>query len=297
MNNINRSSFVWNLILKIHKIYFLGTHIWGRITGNFYFEDYFRVYPDGTSFNIFGFKKSTREAELKNYLNHLKFYKFVDQFVKNKIVSDLGCGSGYGCKELKEAGAKRVYGADASKHSINYAKSKFSKFAKFSVQNIADLKEYKDDNFDVSVSAEVLEHIKEYKMEGAALDEMKRITKKDGLIIIGTPNNEIVENHGFSYKEILRLIEKRFKKFCIFENALTPFDDRKSLWKKRLLAKNTGIIVSQLISLEEIALIDNQRPEFKKGIKPGKFKFSKYQIDTKLLHNTHSWIVIAINEK
>lgn len=296
MSHDHGNTSAWSLSLKLYKIYFHLTHFWAKKRKTFYFEDYFRVYPEETAFNPLGLKRKARKNDLINYLNHLKFYQFTAQFVNKKIAVDLGCGSGYGCEVLKKAGAKEVYGIDASKHSIAYAKSKFGKYAQFSVQNITDLKEYADNMFDVSVSSEVLEHIKEYQMEGITLDEIKRVTKPGGLIIIGTPNNEIVEDHGFSYEEINNLFKKRFSKFCIFENALTPFDERKSLWKKRFANKKTGIIVSELINFQEIALIDHHTPEIKKGIKAGKFKFGNYQINTKLLHNTHSWLIMAINK-
>lgn len=292
----HKSSPLWTLLLRIHKVYFHITHFWAKKRKNFYFEDYHRVYPDGTAFNPFGFKKKTKKEDIKNYLNHLKFYNFAAQFVKNKVVADLGCGSGYGCEVLKKSGSAKVFGSDASKLSIEYAKDKFGKYADFSVQSITHLNGYPDNMFDVSVSSEVLEHIKEYNMEDVALDEIKRVTKKGGLIIIGTPNNELVENHGFSYAEITTLFKKRFSKFCIFENALIPFGDRKTLWKKRLANNKVGIIISELINFDEIALIDNHSPEIKKGLKPGKFKFGKFQINTKLLHNTHSWNILAINE-
>lgn len=295
MTHAHESSFIWALILKIYKVYFQITHIWAKHRQTFYFEDYFRVYPEGTAFNLLGFKRKARNYDLTNYLNHLKFYQFAAQFVNKKVIVDLGCGSGYGCEVFKKAGAKKVYGTDASKHSIIYAESKFGKYADFSVQSITDLNNYSDSMFDISVSSEVLEHVKEYHMEEITLDEIKRVTKKGGLIIIGTPNNELVEDHGFSFEEINTLFKKKFSKFCIFENALIPFDKRKSLWQKRLLNKKTGIVVSELIKIAEIALINQQTPEIKKGIKPGIFKFENYKIDTTLLHNTHSWVIIAIN--
>lgn len=296
MQHNHENSFLWTLLLKIYKVYFHITHFWARYRQTFYFEDYFRVYPGGTTFNKLGFRRTAKKSDLINYLNHLKFYQFAAQFVRKKVIVDLGCGSGYGCKVLKKADAKKVYGTDASKHSILYARSKFGKYAEFSIQSITNLNEYTNNMFEVAVSSEVLEHVKEYNMEGIALDEIKRVTKKGSLIIIGTPNNEIVEDHGFSYEEINNLFKRRFTKFCIFENALIPFGDRKSLWEKRLLNKKIGIIISELINFEEIALIDHQAPELKKGIKPGKFKFENYSIDTTLLHNTHSWVIVAINK-
>lgn len=272
-----RNSRIWNLALQIYKIYFHITHLWAKKRGTFYFEDYFRVYPEAITFNKLGFRRKAKKSDLLNYLNHLKFYQFVAQFVNEKNLVDLGCGSGYGCKVLKKAGAKKVYGTDSSKHAINYAQSKFGKYAEFSVQSITNLNKYSNKMFDVSVSSEVLEHVKEYQMENQALDEIKRITKRGGLIIIGTPNSELLDDHGFSYDEIYNLLKKRFSKFCIFENALVPFAKNRLLWEKRLADKKIGIIVSELINFNKIALIESQKPEIKKGVKPGVFKFENYK--------------------
>src|SRR3990172_706149 len=227
-----RKGRYFTLLIYIYKIYLQLTHIIARITKKYYFEDYLRVYPDGLSYNPLGLKKKPAKKDINNFLNHVKFYKFAAQFVKNKYVADLGCGSGYGCEIFKKAGASLVYGSDISKHSINFAKSHFGNIVDFSLQTIINLNEYRDNMFDVTVSSDVLEHIKEYNKEDRAIKELKRVTRDKGLIIIGTPNNEILEEHGFSFEEIRTLLKSNFSKFCIFENTLYPSEDRKYLWEK-----------------------------------------------------------------
>lgn len=279
------------------KIYNFFTHLAGEKTKRYYFEDYIRVYPDGIVFNRFGRKRKTTKDDIINFLNHTKSYRFAAQFVKGKCVADVGCGSGYGCEILKKSGAARVCGSDISEHSINFAKSKYSDFAEFTAQGMTDMKGYPDDSFDIAASTEVIEHVQEYGMEGKALIELKRITRNKGLIIVSTPNKEMLDEHGFSFEEIDSLFKKNFQKYCIFENALIPFGEKKALWYKRLSEAKTGIIVSEDINLSETVLPKGVNPEIKKGIEPGYFQFEDYSINTKLLHNTHSWIVIAVNDK
>jgi hypothetical protein len=143
----------------------------------------------------------------------------------------------------------------------------------------------------------VLEHIKEYSKEELALGELQRITKDKGLIIIGTPNSEMLEDHGFSLNEVRHLFGKLFSEYCIFENALVPFGNKKALWEERFSRGDVGIIVSEKIRLTETVLPDWQAPELKKGLKPCVYRFINYDIDTGLLHNTHSWVIMALNKK
>lgn len=282
------------LFIKFYKFFLILVHILGRISGKYYFEDYLRVYPDSITYYPFGFKRKASKGMVNNFLNHSKFYFFASQFVKEKVVADVGCGSGYGAEILKKGGAKKISGCDISKHSINFAKKRYGKIAEFKIQGITDLKYYPDNFFDVTICGEVLEHIAEYGMEDVALRELKRITKEGGLIIIGTPNNEIIEGHGFSYTNINKLFKNEFKQYYIFENALIPFGNRKRLWMDRLKNGRVGIIISELINKSEVPLEEGENPEFKSGLKARKYKFGKISINTALLHNTHSWIIVAI---
>ena len=284
-----------NLKDQIYQVFSLVGHFYAKLAKKYYFEDYVRVYPQGIIFNRYGIKRKASASDVKNFKNHSKFYAFAAQFVKGKSVVDIGCGSGYGCQIIKQAGAKSVYGTDSSSSAIQFAKVHFGKYARFSVQSITDMKKYPSHTFDITISSEVLEHVKEYNMEHQAIKELQRVTKLNGLIIIGTPNNEMLADHGFSYIEIHRLIKNNFTDFIIFENALVPFGRSKVRWEKRLAKGKTGVIVSEKINLNETLLPQDVIPQIKTGLKPGRYKFKSYSINTTLLHNTHSWVIIGIN--
>ncbi len=278
--------------VKILYEYF--THYIGRKTKRYYFEDYIRVYPDGLHYNRFGIKVAPKESDLKNYLNHRKFYEFAAQFVKGKKVADIGCGSGYGCEILKNRGAERVSGADISIESIRFARSRYGDLVDFSIQGITDLKEYQNGSFDVAVCSEVLEHIKEYRLENRAIVELKRIVRTGGLLIIGTPNLEMIEGHGFSYEEMDNLLRNNFARYCMFENALVPLGSGKTAWEQRVISGKVGIVVNESINFSETVIADGMPLQVKSGIESGIMEFAGYEIDTKLLHNTHSWVVVAV---
>jgi len=240
-----------------------------------------------------------------SYLNHQKFYKFAAQFVNGKVVSDIGCGSGHGCKILNESGAEEVFGTDVSKSAISYAELKFGQYARYSMQTCTDLKLCADDSFDVTVCSEVLEHLKEYSKEDIALEELKRVTKRDGIIILSTPNSELLRGHGFFLTELSSLMERHFHSFVIFENALIDVgleNDSRSMWQERLVTGKTGVIISENINLSETVFFAGFYPAksdniLKEGIPAGTYKFKNIDINTLLLHNTISFVVVIINDK
>jgi 2-polyprenyl-3-methyl-5-hydroxy-6-metoxy-1,4-benzoquinol methylase len=272
------------------------THWWGTITRRYYFEDFVRVYPDGASYSRLGIKRSDSERGLKNFLNHRKFYAFAAQFARGAAAVDIGCGSGYGCQLLKDAGATRVCGADASKAAVQFAKSHYGQIAEFTVQSITDLRMYDRGEFGLTICSEVLEHIKEYGLEAQAIRELKRITKTRGAIVIGTPNSELLGDHGFFFEEMNSLLRKHFDRYSIFENALVPFGDARALWELRVSQGRTGTIVSQAINLDETVLPKGATVELKKGLAPGVHMVGGVEVDTTLLHNTHSWAIVAIRD-
>src|SRR3989344_372638 len=143
---------------------------------------------------------------------HLDRYNFVLNYVKNKIVLDIACGSGYGSKLLSNK-AKKVIGVDISKESIDYAKNNFnSNKIKFFIGDATNLDFLKDNSIDVVVSFETIEHLIDYKR---FLMEVKRILKKEGLFIVSTPNKKISSPHGKKPKNPFHVIEFFKKDFEI----------------------------------------------------------------------------------
>jgi len=281
----------------LYRVFSYLAHSIGRMRKSYYFEDYMRVYPDGLAYYPLRVRRKPTKTDLNNFTNHQKFYFFVSQFANGKKVVDVGCGSGHGCEVLKKRGGADVYGCDLSKASIAFAKSRFGESAQFSCQPMTDMKGYPDDFADVAISSEVLEHIKEYGKEEQAILEMKRITRNGGLLMIATPNSELLGAHGFYFDEISKLFAGHFSKFCIFENAFMPFGSARAAWEQRVKENRVGVVISELINLEESVAPEGMVPEIKQGLPPGKFSFDGIEFDTTLLHNTHSWIVLARNEK
>lgn len=117
-------------------------------------------------------------------IEHLHRYKSIFNLVKDKKVLDAACGSGYGSYLLSQVAAE-VHGVDISSISIEYAKSKYSKSnLHYYVSNVSQL-EFEDESFDIIISFETIEHL--YNQTDF-LREMRRVLKKNGVLVISTPN-------------------------------------------------------------------------------------------------------------
>lgn len=119
------------------------------------------------------------------YFEHLSRYLFAAQFVKGKSVLDVACGVGYGTFLLAKEGAKEVVGMDISSEAIDYAQKKYRKENVAFFRADAEKMPFKKEQFDVVVSFETIEHLKN---QLAFMQEIKRVLKREGLLIISTPN-------------------------------------------------------------------------------------------------------------
>ena len=159
---------------------------------------------------------------------HLHRYAFASELVKNKTVLDIASGEGYGSALLSKV-AKEVVGVDISEQAVNHAVKKYKEINNLSYrvgkcQSIPCEENY----FDAVVSFETLEHIIEQK---EFFSEIKRVLKKDGLLIISTPNKKIYSderNYDNPYHllelnehEFLSLLNSNFRYTHIFGQRLT----------------------------------------------------------------------------
>lgn len=147
------------------------------------------------------------------YGEHIVRYGAAKKIVKNKVVLDIACGSGYGSNLLSNE-AKKVYGVDVSSEAVKYAKSKFSNDNIEFLVGDAESIPLPDNFVDIVITFETIEHVKNYRKFMA---EMKRVLKDDGLAIISTPNDtEFSEGnhfhlHEFEHEELVKLISEYFK--------------------------------------------------------------------------------------
>lgn len=160
------------------------------------------------------------EGEISFVFSRHRFaYEYIRQFVANKTVIDVGCGTGYGCKILAHT-AQIVYGIDYSVEAIEYCKQHFSSSnIKYLCTNIDSFN--LEMRFDVAVSFQVIEHIPDVKN---FIDQLINIVKPGGMIFISTPNvrksAEGKDKNPFhttemNYTQFQDLIKNKFSGFDI----------------------------------------------------------------------------------
>ena len=116
-----------------------------------------------------------RTNDYHNSLRRLEL-NILKKYVKGNIVLDVGCGTGLVMKELLED-SKKIYGIDFSEGMLVKAKEKNLIVSKADGTNLP----FNDNSFDVVYSVRVLPHIPNVIK---VLREIKRVVKKDGLLIL-----------------------------------------------------------------------------------------------------------------
>lgn len=130
---------------------------------------------------------------------HKQRYWFCSKFIKNKIVIDIACGSGYGSDILANSGPKKVIGIDNNKENINYASKMFPNKKITYIRSDAHKLPLESSSADIIVSFETIEHLEKPKR---FIKEIQRLLKPKGLLILSTPNRETsYEDNPFHLKE------------------------------------------------------------------------------------------------
>jgi len=194
----------------------------------------------------------------KPFERNLKRYSFVSQFVKNRKVLDLGCNLGYGSCLLMTEGAKKVVGIDISSEMISEARKSVKKGLSFEQMDGTGLR-FPNNYFDVVVSLEVIEHIVDAEN---CLSEIKRVLNPGGLLLLSTPNGEILPSYinastinpihirEYAYPELEALLSNHFHISSVFVQGWAS-KKRNLMWVVSLIImhrvnKNLGILFSRV---------------------------------------------------
>ena len=186
-------------------------------------------------------------------LEHLNRYYFVVNQIdlKNKKVLDIASGEGYGSNILSNY-AQNVVGVDISNEAVEHAKIKYNNTNLKFVQGDAAKIPLDDDSFDVVVSFETIEH---HDKHLEMMNEIKRVLKSDGILIISSPDkyhytdlpkikNEFHIKELY-YDEFKRLISKYFTQTFFFgqqtfTGSIIALDEDSNIYKRPILIKKMG---------------------------------------------------------
>jgi len=146
----------------------------------------------------------------------MEYLSLVRKSISNPVILDLGCGDGRSVAIWNLFGI--ATGFDLSEKAIENARILFP--GMHFESGDATHTQFSDQQFDVIISHEVIEHIED---QSAYVNECARLTKKNGYLILTTPNKyyfdhfikgnyskQPIENI-ISYKELKSLIDNDYR--------------------------------------------------------------------------------------
>jgi len=142
--------------------------------------------------------RGSRPSILKRYIPYLKYIDPVLQNIENKNIKalDIGCGRGEWLQLLQEKNID-AQGLDLNNSILNIAKQNGVKNLQKS-DAISFLKKVKDNTYDIVTAFHIIEHIP-YEKLFELLQEIKRVSKKDAIILLETPNPLNIEVGAYSF--------------------------------------------------------------------------------------------------
>ena len=216
-----------------------------------------RVIDDGTQENLF------RE--------HLQRYRLASRHVDGKNVLDVGSGSGYGASYLQEWGAKATIGIDVSSEAICYARERYSAPGLHFLIGDSENIPLDGKSIDVVLCFETIEHVHRHDR---ALDEIVRVLRSDGLLMLSTPNRRLASpgnNMGdppgnkyhlreFTQDEVQDILGSHFKQVKIQGQSFFFRPFLRSFWSTqtpslRLAKRYLPIVRGQLPLFEPHVLV------------------------------------------
>jgi len=148
------------------------------------------------------------------FMRHMAVYRYFLGHVRGKKSLEVGFGEGYGSYYLSEEAAE-LTGVDVSHVLVEHAISKYSRKNLYFIKGDATSIPFPEGTFDVVVSSQVLEHVKDYMK---CVREIARVLKPGGTALIATPNRKMMLDgvnpyhfKEFSAKELDTALRKVFR--------------------------------------------------------------------------------------
>jgi SAM-dependent methyltransferase len=144
----------------------------------------------------------------------MSFYKVLNRLLRPvgkelkdfQSILDYGCGCGRGIRGLATLlPNNKLYGTDIDGEAIAWLKNNYSRYAEFSVTPHRPPTVYKDQVFDFIFGVSVMTHLPE-DMQFQWLEELSRITKPDGYVMLSTHGEKIYQPFG---KDIIDIMETK----------------------------------------------------------------------------------------
>jgi len=128
-----------------------------------------------------------RHYEFRAFKKHLK-KNHIDLI--NKVILDVGCGSGYSSELItEEFHPQELFAFDITPEEVELAKRR-GLSANIFVGDVRDIK-LPSEKFDAVFIFDVLHHVPEWR---TALKEINRVLKRGGVLLVQEPNRKALDN-------------------------------------------------------------------------------------------------------
>jgi ubiquinone/menaquinone biosynthesis C-methylase UbiE len=167
---------------------------------------FIQQFEGGTSMSVeFTGERFLPEISGQIAFEHLHRYYFAQRLIKGRRVLDVACGEGYGSWILSSL-ASEVVGVDIDPGTVARAREKYVGPNIEFVEASAAKLPFDDGAFDAVVSFETIEH---HDLHQEMMSEIKRVLRKDGVLIISSPNKQHYSiepgySNPFHVKELFR---------------------------------------------------------------------------------------------
>jgi ubiquinone/menaquinone biosynthesis C-methylase UbiE len=144
-------------------------------------------------------------------------YGWAARLTASARVLDAGCGTGHGTAILAEH-ARSAVGIDVSPPAIEDARRDHEKRAEFLEADMRRLP-FSDGEFDAVVCFEAISHLAE---PGLALDELRRVLARGGLLLVSSPNRGVyppgnpLHLSEMTSEELKRSLSRRFANVAVY---------------------------------------------------------------------------------
>lgn len=203
-------------------------------------------------------------------------YSYAAKKARGKAVMDYGCGGGYGIEYISHFTTKETVGFDIDKKTIAINKQFYKSVRNLSFTTLLNKKK----KFDMVVSFQVIEHIKDSDLDKYLKDIKTMYLKKGGIFLVATVNKNIssyklkksilpFHEHEFFPEELKDILKKYYKSVILYGQIDNEMYDRVKKNKfsfDKVQYSSRFKLIRFLSQIEPVRIIARHIPLFLKNI-------------------------------